>query len=114
MTDTDDWTTPTDEHDWSAPTGEYERPLLERASADVLGPAMADEEIDPVFGLTPGELRMVDAFFYELAMDAANDPRPPTAAEVEAIADLRARADHLKAMTPEELEAERERLRRVL
>ena len=57
---------------------------------------------------------MVDAFLHELAMEAALDPRPPTAAELEAIDDLGARAERLKTMTPEELEAERERLRRVL
>ena len=73
-----------------------------------------DDEIDPVFGLTAGELRMVDAFLYEVAMEAAMDPRPPTADELEAIEDLRVRAERLKSMTPEELAAERERQLRVM
>jgi len=111
MTDIDDWTTPTGEHEWSAPTGEHDRPAID---GSLIGARAPDEDVDPVFGLTTGELRMVDAFFYELAIEAANDPRPPTADELEAIDDLRMRAERLKAMTPEELESERARLRRIL
>jgi hypothetical protein len=100
--------------DWSPPTGEYERAYLETASADPSGPTpLPDEEIDPVFGVTESELRMADAFFFEAALASAREPRPSTPEELEAVADLRAQADRLKTMTPEELEAERQRLMRT-
>lgn len=97
--------------DWSMPTGEYElqpRPGAADATRPNLPPP--DEEIDPAFGVTTGELRIVDAFFYELARDAAEDPRPPTGMEQPAIDDLRTRFERLKAMSTEELDAERTRV----
>lgn len=94
--------------EWSPPTGEYDQPGHEPTDA-----APFDDEIDPVLGVAAGELRIVDAFFHELAVDAALDPRPPTAAEQVAIDDLRARFERLKAMSPEELDAERARLLRI-
>ena len=100
--------------DWSPPTGEYERAYLETASADPSGPTpMPDDDFDPVFGVTESELRMAEVFFYEAGLAAAREPRPSTPEEQEAVADLRAMADRLKTMTPEELEAERERLLRT-
>lgn len=100
--------------DWSSPTGEYALHRAEAAASDApTAPPNDEDEIDPVFGLTAAELRIADAFFYEVALEAARDPRPPTPEEQEAIDDLRQRAERLKAMTPEELDAERERLRRL-
>jgi hypothetical protein len=96
--------------DWSSPTGEYDQPRAERPGAAIA--VHPDDELDPVFGVTTGELRTVDAFFYELAIDAAEDPRPPTSAEQVAVDNLRARFERLKAMTAEEAAAERERLLR--
>jgi len=100
--------------DWSTPTGEYERAYFETANADPSGPApLPDEEIDPVFGVTESELRMAEVFFYEAALESAREPRASTPEEQEAIADLRAQADRLKTMSPDELEAERDRLLRT-
>jgi len=99
--------------DWTSPTGEYEFPCGERATARPMAKHTARpnvDEIDPVLGVTSGELRIVDAFFYELALEAAEDPSPPTAEELIAIDNLRERFEKLKAMTPEEQDAERARL----
>ncbi len=99
--------------DWSTPTGEYEQSWLEPANAEAYGPVPPpDEELDPVFGVTESELRMVDVFFYEVALAQAREPRPLSPEEQEAVDDLRVRADRLKTMTPDELEAERQRLLR--
>jgi hypothetical protein len=73
------------------------------------GPA-ANDDLDPMLGVTSGELRIVDAFIHELALEAAEDPSPPTAEEQLAIDDLRERFERLQRMTPEEEEAERQRL----
>jgi len=100
--------------DWCTPTGEYEPHQAEDAASNAPGaPPNRGEAIDPVFGLTEGELCIADAFFHELALEAARDPRPPTPEEQEAIDDLRERAERLKTMTPAELATERERLRRL-
>lgn len=98
----DDWTTPTDELDFA-------RRFPDPGVPSHRAPA-ANDEIEPMFGLTAGELRIVDAFFHELALEAAEDPSPPTAEEQLAIDDLRERFERLQRMTPEELEAERQRL----
>lgn len=107
----DDWCSPTGEFDparGGAPSGEGAR-LRNRGET----PVELDDDGDPMTGVTGGELRMVDAFFHEVALDAAADPRPPTPAEQVAIDSLRARFERLKAMTPEEQAAERERLLRL-
>jgi hypothetical protein len=96
--------------DWDLPTGEYERPRPESAEAK---PSASRRTIGSDEPLTSGEWRVVDAFFNELAIEAAEDPRPPTADEQLAIDDLCARAERLKTMSPDELEAERARLRRI-
>jgi hypothetical protein len=66
--------------DWSPPTAEHDRPSSdhERTEAPTTTP---DGDVDQVFGVSEADVRMVDAFYYELAMDAANDPSPPTPAE---------------------------------
>jgi len=95
--------------DWSSPTGEYE-PATSEGAADVPDLARVGGDIDPVIGVTAGELRMVDALFHELALEAAADPRPPTPDEQRAVEYLRRRFEQLKAMSPEEEAMERERL----
>ncbi len=106
--------------DWSTPTGEFEPNRCESASRDGvrlrnrgITPDALDDDGDPALGVTAGELRMVDALFHELALESAADPRPPTPTEQVAVDNLRARFDRLKAMTPDELAAERERLLRL-
>ena len=106
--------------DWSTPTGEFEPNRCESASRDGVRlrnrgvtPDALDDDGDPALGVTAGELRMVDALFHELALESAADPRPPTPAEQVAVDNLRARFERLKAMTPKEQAAERERLLRL-
>jgi hypothetical protein len=106
--------------DWCSPTGEFEPARGDVATGDGARlrnrgetPAELDDEGAPVLGVTAGELRMVDAFFHEVALEAAADPRPPTPAEQLAVDNLRARFERLKAMTPEEEAAERQRLLRL-
>ena len=99
--------------DWSTPTGEHEHNWLEPANAELFEPAPPpDEELDPVFGVTESELRMADVFFFEAGLVSAREPRCLSTEEEAAVAELRERADRLKTMTPEELEAERQRLMR--
>jgi hypothetical protein len=99
--------------DWSPPTGEHEQP--HRDPADRTGPSLRplDGDIEADLGVTAGELRIVDAFFHELALEAAADPRPPTPEEQEAVMHMRDRFERLKAMSPEEQDAERDRLLRL-
>lgn len=100
----DDWSTPTtDELDFARRFSEPADPLP--------GPRPpANDEIDPLFGLTVADLRILDGFFYELALEAAEDPRPPTPEEQDSIDNLRKRFERLQRMTPEEVEAERQRI----
>ncbi len=106
----DDWSTPTDEFDFA-------RRFSEPATSPLPEQLAANDDNDPMLGVTSGELRIVDcklrivdAFFHKLALEAAEDASPPTAAEQLAIDDLRERFERLQRMTPEEEEAERQRL----
>jgi len=93
--------------DWSPPTGEYER-LRILASVEV-APEVEDEDcVDPVLGISERDLRLVDAFYHNLGVQASEDPSPPTAEEQESIDWLGDQFAKLQAMTPEELEALRE------
>lgn len=98
----DDWSTPTDELDFT-------RRFAEPVEPPRRAPAVNDE-IDPVLGVTAAELRILDAFSYELALEAAEDPRPPTPEEQQSIDSLRERFEQLQRMSPEEVEAERQRI----
>ncbi len=96
--------------DWSPPTGEHaKQPHRDDATPDL--PTL-DEPIDPTFGVTAGELRMVDAFFYEVAREAAEDPRPATLAERDTVDELRSRFERLKGLSQDEASTERARLLR--
>jgi len=101
--------------DWTTPTGEYEQPCRDTptATSATRPPGRRHgDAIDPALDLSSAELRILDAFFYELALEAAEDPSPPTPREQLAIDNLGARFERLQAMTPEEQAAERQRLRR--
>ncbi len=92
--------------DWTPPTGEYERP---RIIASVEVSAGSDVEcIDPVLGISERDLRLVDAFYHNLGVQASEDPSPPTAEEQESIDWLGEQFAKLHAMTPEELDVLRE------
>lgn len=92
--------------DWTPPTGEYKRP---RIIASVEVPAGPDVEcIDPVLGISERDLRLVDAFYHNLGVQASEDPSPPTAEEQESIDWLGEQFAKLQAMTPGELDVLRE------
>ena len=99
--------------DWSTPTGEYEPPCIERRADASLRPPPPRRLSESGSGVTAGDLRILDAFLYELAREAAEDPSPPTAEQQAAVDQLRDHAERLEAMTPEEQEAERLRLLRI-
>lgn len=92
--------------DWSPPTGEYERP---RIIASVEVPSEPDLEcVDPVLGISERDLRLVDAFYHNLGVQASEDSSPPTEEEQESIDWLGEQFARLQAMSPEELDALRE------
>lgn len=62
-----------------------------------------------VHGVSEADVRLVDTYFHELAIDASNDPSPLTPEEQAADAESVASFARLKAMTPDELRAERAR-----
>ncbi len=93
--------------DWSPPTGEYERPRI-LASLEVTSEVAEGDCIDPVLGVSERDLRLVDAFYHHLGVEASEDPSPPTAEEQESIDWLGEQFAKLQAMTPEELDALRE------
>ena len=77
-----------------------------------------DEEAatDPGFGnvglvlrVTESDIRMVEAYYHELALEASQDRSPPTPEEQVALKKLAPSFERLKAMTREELLAERAR-----
>jgi len=75
---------------------------------DVL-PAPRDEVVDPVLGIPIKDLRLVDSYFHELAMEAALDPRPNTPAEQAIDDELLVRARERMTMSPDEVRALRRR-----
>ena len=103
--------------EWCPPTGEQLIPAdLDEVTATTT-PDVAREidasvrsmEADLVLGVSEADIRLVDAFFHELALDASEDKSPPTRAEQLADAESIAALERLKAMTPDELRAERAR-----
>lgn len=59
--------------DWSTPTGEYDR--FEATNEDTT------PDSDLLLSVEERDLRILDAFFHELAMDASTDPTPNTPEE---------------------------------
>lgn len=78
--------------DWSTPTGEYVRAEL---TTDDTTP---DSEF--LISVEERDLRILDAFFHELAMDASNDPTPNTPEEQAEDDELMAWAQQLMATPP--------------
>ena len=101
--------------EWCPPTGEQTIPAeLTAATApdaahDTEASLKSFEGADLVLGVSEADIRMVDAFFHEVALDASEDKSPLTPAELLADAESVAAFERLKAMTPEEQRAERAR-----
>jgi len=78
---------------------------------------MRTESVYLVLRVSEGDIRMVDAYYDELALDASMDQSPPTPEERIELEKLTALSERLKAMTREEMLALRARrlhqLRRV-
>ena len=64
---------------------------------------------DLVLGVSEADINLVDAYFHELALESVSDPSPLTPEEQAADAGSVAAFERLKAMTPDELRAERAR-----
>ena len=97
--------------DGSPPTAEHDR-LGATPRNDEHAPSPPPDDVDPVVGVSERDLRVVDAYYHHLALDASEDPAPPTATEQVQLAAIRAHNDRLLAMTPEDMLAERARRRR--
>ena len=104
--------------EWCPPTGEQLIPAdldnvtaatTRDAALDIEASVRSSETSDLVLGVSEADIRLVDAFHHELALEASADKSPPTRAEQLANAELAASFERLKAMTPEELRAERAR-----
>lgn len=96
--------------EWCPPSGEHSIPKdVETVTANHNDAAQSATCGDLVLGVSEADFRLVDAFFYELALDASNDPSPPTREEQAANAALAASFARLKAMSPDELRVERAR-----
>jgi len=78
--------------DWSTPTGEYVRG--EAAIND------ATPDLDLLQGVEERDLRILDALFHELALEAAKDPTPNTPEEQAEDDKLMAWAEQLMATPP--------------
>jgi len=95
--------------DWCPPTDQRESPRMPEAMTTATAPA---DDVDPVLGISEGDIRMVDAFYHELAVDDSEAETPPTADEEAAELRLAGSFDQLKTMTRAELLAlQQQRLR---
>jgi hypothetical protein len=72
-------------------------------------PTYSKKRDELVLGVSEADFRLVDAFYQELALEASNDPSAPTREEQTANAESAKSFARLKAMTPDELRAERAR-----
>ncbi|MCA9674152.1 MAG: hypothetical protein KC464_03840 [Myxococcales bacterium] len=78
--------------DWSTPTGE--RMPFEVGNDD------ATPDSDLLLAVEERDLRLLDAFFHELALDASNDPTPNTPEEQAEDDAMMAWAQRLMATRP--------------
>jgi hypothetical protein len=70
---------------------------------------VAARSVDVTSGIREEDLRLLDAYNHELAIEASEDPRPNTAEEDEEDAELLRRAELTMSMTPEEVAIRRAR-----
>ncbi len=67
---------------WTSPTVEHGRSAVEAKTVDEgTAAAPAADGVDPVLGVSEADLNLLDAFYHQLALDAAADPRPNTPEE---------------------------------
>jgi hypothetical protein len=84
--------------------------MSEAKTVDEGAPAPpAADGVDPVLGVSEADLNLLDAFYHQLALDAAADPRPSTPEEDADDEWLMERARQRMSMSPDEVRAQRER-----
>jgi hypothetical protein len=93
-----------------SPIGER---AAQRTKDGVPTTAPTSDHVDLVLGISEGDIRIVDAYHYQLALDASQDRSSPTLEEQIEVGKLAASFARLQAMTHEQMLAERvRRLRR--
>jgi len=68
-------------------------------------PTYSKERDELVLGVSEADFRLVEAFYNELALEASNDPSPPTRGGAGRNAELVESFARLTSMTPDELRA---------
>jgi len=94
--------------EWSPPTAEHERPALHASTAANDGPPDGpsleiDVVLDPVLGVTEGDLRIFEAYCYEQAVEDAEHRGPPTPEQQETNAKIMEHIRWLTSTPPEEV-----------
>ena len=109
----DEWCPSTGEH--VIPTGldEVTAARTRGTARDIDATARSADNMDLILGVSETDVRLVDALYHELALDASNARTPASRAERDANAESAASFARLKAMTPDELSAERARRMRA-
>jgi hypothetical protein len=87
--------------DWSTPTAEHQ-PMLVLAAADAL-PEDEQPDFAPVPIIAEGDLRILESYYAELALDAAKDPTPPGPEEQAEVDQIMEHLRWLKSATPDEV-----------
>jgi hypothetical protein len=105
----DEWCPPSGEQLIPANLDDMTAATTPDAARDIDASARPAESADLVLGVSEADIRLVDAFYHEVALDASTDKAPPTRAERLANAESIAALARLRAMTPDELRAERAR-----
>jgi hypothetical protein len=92
------------------PPIEQSRSAVKVKTADEVAPAQpAAVVVAPTIGASEADLNLLDNLYHELALDAAEDPRPNTPEEDADDAWLMERARQRMAMSPAEVRAQRKR-----
>jgi hypothetical protein len=104
--------------EWCPPTGEQLIPAdldkttaatTRNAAGDIDSSARQKESADLVLGVSEADIRLVDAFYHEVALEASADKAPQSRPDHLANAESIAAFERLRAMSPDELRAERAR-----
>jgi len=74
----------------------------------------ASKRVDLALRISEGDIRIVDAYYDELALEASQDRSPPTPEEQVELEKLAVSSERLKAMTRQEMLALRARRLRQL
>ena len=97
----------------TSPIVEPGRSAVDVKTVDQVAPSPPGADaVDPVLGVSEADLNLLDNFYHQLALDAAEDPRPNTPEEDADDEWLMDRAQKRMSMSPAEVRAQRERDRR--